>query len=113
MMVEAIKNISYRVLSAALLLSLILPLSACSNGSKVINTHAMPGHKVSDLIQRTNSSQTMNKKDSPVSVTKSGVYIYKDNSMVNTTGYRFQVKDKTDVGPNDVRFDAEHFKTRY
>ena len=72
----------------------------------------MPGHKVSELIKMVPATkQTSN--DGPLTKTKSGVYIYKDNSTVNTSGYRFNFKEKTDIGPTDVRFEAEHFRTRY
>lgn len=113
MMVELNKSLLYYLLSAAVVIVFALPLCACSNNAKVINTHAMPGHRVTDMLKNTTAAQGLNKKESPLTVTKSGVYIYKDNSTVNTTGYNFQLRDKTDVGPNDVRFDAEHFRTKY
>lgn len=84
----------------------------CQNKQNLINTSHMPGEKLQNLIN-TIPSDNQHKKDVGLVRTKSGVYIYKDNATINTTGYKFHIKDKTDLGPSDVRFDAEHFKTRY
>lgn len=111
MMVEALKNRLYCVLSCALVGLFCVLSCGCSNNPRVINTHSMPGHKVGDILRGSAAQKVQ--KDSPLTRTKSGVYIYKDTSVVNTAGYNFQFKEKTQVGPSDVRFDAEHFKTRY
>lgn len=112
MMVEASKKLLSCCLGLALLSFCAIILCGCGDKQNVINTHKMPGHKVSELIKMVPATkQTSN--DGPLTKTKSGVYIYKDNSTVNTSGYRFNFKEKTDIGPTDVRFDAEHFRTRY
>ena len=93
----------------------VLCFCGCGSSQNVINTHKMPGHKMKELLNKTVPSKSTTKKDasSALTRTKSGVYIYKDESVVNTSGYKFHIKDKTDLGPSDVRFDAEHFRTRY
>ena len=112
MMVEASKKLLSCCLGLALFLFCGIILCGCSNKQNLINTHNMPGHKVSELIKMVPATkQTSN--DGPLTKTKSGLYIYKDNSTINTSGYRFNFKEKTDIGPTDVRFDAEHFRTRY
>lgn len=111
-MVEANKKLFSCCLCLALFLFCSMFLCGCKDKQNVINTHKMPGHKINELINRV---PEVEKKidNSPLTRTKSGVYIYKDNSTVNTSGYRFNFKEKTDIGPTDVRFDAEHFRTRY
>ena len=107
---KATSLIAYCLLGAVTLTC----LCGCNQKENFVNTHKMPGHKVLDLLNSARTQGKSKKEDQgPITRTKSGVYIYKDESIVNTTGYRFQIKDKTNLGPKDVRFDAEHFKTRY
>ena len=111
MMVNTCKMYLCNVLSCLVLLTVFLMLTGCTNNSHVINTNAMPGHKFTNVMK--NTTGQAQKGASPIVKTKSGVYIYKDNSTVNTTGYRFHINDSMDIGPSDIRFDAEHFRTRY
>lgn len=115
-MFEAVvfKKTIFRVSCCLLGMCTVLCFCGCSNSHNVINTHKMPGHKIKEMLNKTTPSKaTKNDAHSPLTRTKSGVYIYKDESVVNTSGYKFHIKDKTDLGPSDVRFDAEHFRTRY
>lgn len=108
------KNPLYYLCCCMLLMGLCLPLCACGKKQNLVNTHKMPGHKFADLLNNSNVNKTTDSNSKgPLTRTKSGIYIYKDESTVNTSGYKFQLKDKTNVGPDEVRFDAEHFRTRY
>lgn len=111
MNVNTVKKYLYGFISCVLLGVTLLILSGCTSSSHVVNTRSMPGHRFTNVLKNVSGQQTS--KDSPLVRTKSGVYIYKDNSTVNTTGYRFRMNDSIDIGPTDVRFDAEHFRTRY
>ena len=114
MMVECAKNKLFSVVMCILVLCISLPLTGCQNKQNLINTHRMPGHKMSELLKATIPDNSTNSSSKgPLTRTKSGVYIYKDNSVTNTSGYKFQIKERTNLGPTDVRFDAEHFRTRY
>ena len=112
MMVDCCKKsfVSYFVCVTVIIMCLFL--SGCEKKQSLINTHYMPGHKFSDFINKS-SSQLPSRGDNGITRTKSGLYIYKDNSTINTTGYKFNFKVRSDVGPMDVKFDAEHFRTRY
>lgn len=112
MMVEAYKYSLFSVLSCIVLGLFVLILSGCTSNNQVINTYRMPGHKVSDMMNPYGSGVHGSKKN-PVTRTKSGVYIYKDNSVINTTGYNFSVKSHSGIEPSDVSFDAEKMPTRY
>ncbi len=107
MMVEAYKHFNYIVLSCLILGVLSLVLCGCGN-QRVINTNKMPGHKVSDIIK-----PLQKPKGKEIIKTKSGVYIYKDNTTTNTSGYNFKVQTKTNVEPNEIKFDAEKTILRY
>lgn len=114
MMVQTYKHSVFFILSLTLLSTFSLfVLCGCSHTNKVINTYQMPGHKFSDMLQNNTPLKQSASKKTGITRTKSGVYIYKDDSVTNTTGYNFRHKDKSDVGPNDVRFDAENFRTKY
>ena len=114
MMVDCRKNLLFYFSLCLLVSCLCFVLTGCKSKQNIINTHSMPGHKFSNLLNNTTREQeSVTNKNSPLTKTKSGVYIYKDGSTVNTTGYKFHIKDKTNIGPTDVRFDAEHFRTKY
>ena len=102
-----------RLLCVLLVLCLCCFICGCKKQTNFVNTHQMPGHRVLDLLDNTVSSTKKQDSGSALVRTKSGMYIYKDNSVINTSGYKFQLRDRTDIGPSDVRFDAEHFTTRY
>lgn len=114
MMADSLKNPLLSVLSLTFALAIsALMLCGCSDTTKMINPKQMPGHRFSDVLKGTGASQVPTSSKTGVTRTKSGVYIYKDESVTNTTGYNFKYSDKTDVGPQEVRFDAEKFKTKY
>lgn len=79
-------------------------LTACGGNNKIINTKKMPGNKVEKMLNDNNKSM---KKS------KNGVYVIKDNTTYNNTGKEFKVRPDVNVGPDNVRFDSEHFKTKY
>ena len=114
MMEKVCKNTGLFMVYCLLGAAILLCGCGCDKKENFINTHSMPGHKMLDLLNKTSpQSIEMNSDKSPLTRTKSGLYIYKDKSVINTSGYNFYIKDKTDLGPREVRFDAEHFKTRY
>ena len=87
-------------------------LSGCSGSKSVVDTNRMPGHKMKSMLQKTQVNTSANSSKTGVSRTKSGVYIYKDNSTVNTTGYEFKFRDKN-INPVDMKLDIEKSTLRY
>lgn len=107
MMVEAYKHFNYIMLSCLILGVLSLILCGCGK-QNVINTNKMPGNKVTDIIKPLQKPE-----GKEIIKTKSGVYIYKDNSTTNTSGYNFNIKTKTSIEPSEIKFDAEKTLLRY
>ncbi len=112
MMVEASKKLLSCCMCLIVTALCCTALCGCQSNQNVINTHAMPGSKIHNLM-KTLPSSSKQADNEAITKTRSGVYIYKDNSTVNTSGYKFQFREKTDIGPTEVRFDAEHFRTRF
>ncbi len=58
-------------------------------------------------------SYAQNKKGASVTKASNGVIIIKDNSVTNRTGVNFGDWHMPESNIGEVRFEAEHFKTRY
>ncbi len=62
---------------------------------------------------RANFFQTTKKQGTSVTKAGNGVIIIKDNSVVNKAGVDFGDMRMPEANVGNIRFDAEHFKTRY
>ena len=72
----------------------------------VINVNNMPGHKVSKLKNNIHSPQKPTKS---VTRLQNGVYIIKDNSVVNQSGINFEDKFVNDIKLKDIQFADDNF----
>lgn len=81
-------------------------LTACVHNTNVINTKSMPGNAVSKIIGKKTKVEAVKKA-------KNGVYIIIDDTTTNNTGVKFQTQTNTHIGPGNVKFDYEDFKTKY
>lgn len=109
--------IKVKIVNINLMLCLCLSLavlSGCNSKHSLVDTNKIPGHKFSSMMQFQQKDEGYQKDEKTGLVrTKSGIYIYKDNTTINTTGYNFKIKNKEDVGPADFKFDAEKSNLRY
>ena len=72
----------------------------------VINVNNMPGHKASKLKNNIHKPQKPTKS---VTRLQNGVYIIKDNSVVNQSGINFEDKFVNDIKLKDIQFADDNF----
>ncbi len=74
----------------------------------VINVNNMPGHKASQLRKNIYKT-TQQKPQKSVTRLQNGVYIIKDNSVINQNGINFEDKFVNDIKLKDIQFADENF----